>query len=47
MISKKIDENILYDTPEVAVILGYTVPTVRKLLRANKFKSAKRLGRNG
>jgi excisionase family DNA binding protein len=40
----RIDENVLYDVPALAMILGYNEYTVRKLLREKKFK-AKKLGR--
>lgn len=40
----RIDENILYDVPALASILGYNEFTVRKLLRQKKFKGRK-LGR--
>jgi excisionase family DNA binding protein len=40
----RIDENTLYDVPALAVILGYTEFTVRRLLRQKKFK-ARKIGR--
>ncbi len=40
----KIDDDVLYDVPAIASILGVTENTVRKMLRAGKFKG-RRLGK--
>jgi excisionase family DNA binding protein len=44
MTKLKVEDDGLYDVPEIAAILGITDRTVRKMLREGKFKG-RRLGK--